>query len=179
MLNPKKKIYKALKWSQKYTQTDMVYLARGGFWLVLGQTITSLAALALTLALANLLSIKTLGTYRYVLSIAGILAIPTLSGMNTALLQAVSRGKEGSLISILKTKLKWGSLATLGSIGVAGYYFLQGNNTLALAFLIISLFIPLMNTFIIYESFLQGKKRFDIQNKYRIITQILATLIVS
>lgn len=174
----KQKIYKVLKWSQKYTKTDMVYLAKGGFWLILGQTTTSLAALALTLAFANLLSVKTLGTYRYILSIAGILAIPTLSGMDTALLQAVARGKEGSFIPILKTKLKWGVLAAIGSIGVAGYYFLQGNNTLALAFLIISCFIPLINTFIIYESFLQGKKMFGTQNKYRIITQISATCIV-
>ncbi|NQU82944.1 MAG: oligosaccharide flippase family protein [Parcubacteria group bacterium] len=178
MLNLKEKIYKVLKRSQKYTQTDMVYLAKGGFWLGLGQTITSLAALALTFAFANLLSAKTFGTYRYVLSVAGILAIPTLSGMNTALLQAVARGKEGSFIPILKTKLKWGTLASLGSIITGGYYLLQGNNTLGFAFLIISLFLPLINSFIIYESFWGGKKRFDIQNKYRIITHILATCIV-
>lgn len=178
MLNLKEKIYKVLKRSQKYTQTDMVYLAKGGFWLGLGQSVTSLAALALTFAFANLLSAKTFGTYRYVLSVAGILAIPTLSGMNTALLQAVARGKEGSFIPILKTKLKWGTLASLGSIITGGYYLLQGNNTLGFAFLIISLFLPLINSFIIYESFWGGKKRFDIQNKYRIITHILATCIV-
>lgn len=168
----KKKIYKLLRWSEKYTQTDMVYLAKGGFWLSLGQIITSGATFLLTLAFANLVPKQTLGTYRYVLSLAGILAIPTLYGMNTALLQAVARGKEGVFVPILKTKLRWGIWGSAASMAVAGYYFFKGNTTLTLCFLITAAFLPLLESFQIYGSFWAGRKRFDVQNKYCIITQV-------
>jgi len=172
----KKKIYKFLRRSQKYTQTDMVYLAKGGFWLGAGQTLTALSSFLLTLAFANLVPKETFGTYRFVLSLAGILAIPTLSGMNTALLQAVSRGKDGSFVPILKTKLKWGIIGSVASLALSGYYFFKGNITLTLCFLIVSAFLPLMESFKIYESFWQGRKQFDVQNKYRIVTHLTATL---
>ena len=61
----KQRIYKGLKWSQKYTQTDMVYLAKGGFWLGMGQIITGLASFLLTLAFANLVPKETFGTYKH------------------------------------------------------------------------------------------------------------------
>lgn len=172
----KQKIYNLLRWSQKYTQTDMVYLAKGGFWLNLGQVVSSAAGFLLAIAFANLLPKETYGTYRYVLSLASILAIPTLSGMNTAIVRAVAQGYEGSFIPALKTKLRWGVLSSLAGLGLAGYYFFQGNTTLTICFLIVAVFLPLMSSFTIYGSFWGGKKRFDIQSKYRIATEIFALL---
>jgi len=148
------------------------------FWLGMGQTITAVASFLLTLAFANLVPKETFGTYRFVLSLAGILAIPTLSGMNTALLQAVARGKDGSFMPILKTKLRWGILGSLGSIALGGYYFFKGNTTLTLCFLITAAFLPIFNSFQIHESFWAGRKKFDTQNKYRIITHITATAVL-
>lgn len=40
------RIYKLLRWSQRYTRTDMVYLAKGGTWLSLAQGVATLAGLA-------------------------------------------------------------------------------------------------------------------------------------
>ncbi len=99
--------------------------------------------------------------------------------MDIAFLQAVSRKKEGSFQKALKTKLKWGSLGIAGSIIIAIYYFLQGNNTLALSFVLISAFIPLLNSFSLYNFFWQGKKRFDIQNKIKSFVYIVSALTVS
>ena len=172
----KKKIYKALRWSQKYTKTDMVYLASGGFWLSFGQIITAVSSFLLTIAFANLVSKDTFGTYRFVLSLAGILTIPTLSGINTAILQAAARGKDGSFIPALKTKLRWGILGGIASLVVSLYYFLQGNTNLTISFLIIAAFVPVMDSFSIYESLWAGKRQFEIQNKYRAITNILSAV---
>jgi O-antigen/teichoic acid export membrane protein len=170
----KKKAKEILLWSQKYTKTDMIYLARGGFWLTLGQAISSLSSFLLAIAFANLLPKETYGTYKYILSIASILAIPTLSGIGTAVTQAVARGYEGSLIPALKTKIRWGILGGLASLILAGYYFYQGNTTLTISFLISAVFLPFMDSFGIYDSLLQGRKLFDISTKYFIISQIIA-----
>jgi O-antigen/teichoic acid export membrane protein len=167
-----------LRWSEKYFKTDMVYLARGGFWLTLGQTISSLSSFLLVVAFANLLPKETYGTYKYVLSIAGILAISTLSGMSTAIIQAVARGYEGSLVPALKTKIRWGLLGGLAGLILAGYYFYQGNITLTVSFLISAVFLPFMDSFGIYDAFLQGRKLFDISAKYGIISQIIAVIIL-
>ena len=170
----KQKIINILRWSQKYTKTDMVYLTVGGFWLTLGRIVFSISGFLLIIAFANLLSKETYGTYQYVLSVANILAIPTLSGMNNAMVRAIAQGYEGSLIPALKTQIRWGVLGGVASLGVAGYYFLNNNITLTVSFLIIAIFIPLMNPFSIYQSFWNGKKRFDIQAKYNIVIRILA-----
>jgi len=117
------RLYNLLRWSQKYTKTDMVYLAKGGSWLTLGQIVSTIASFLSAIAFANLLPRETYGQYKYILSITSILAIPTLAGINTAVIRAIARGYEGSFIPALKTKIKWGLLGGITSIGLAGYYY--------------------------------------------------------
>ncbi|MCL5011089.1 MAG: oligosaccharide flippase family protein [Patescibacteria group bacterium] len=170
----KEKIKNILLWSQKYTKTDMLYVARGGSWLLASQLVNFIANVVLTIALANLLPPQTYGLYRYVLSIVVILAIPCLSGMNSAVLRAASKDENDSFLPALKTKIKWGTLGGLASLLVGLYYFSQGNSTLTFCFLISACFIPLMNPFGLYESFLAGKKRFDLQSLYGIVNQAVS-----
>lgn len=161
--------------------TDLGYVARGGFWLTLGQIATSLSAFLLSIAFANLLPKETYGLYRYVLSVASILAIPTLAGLNTALVQAVARGYEGSFVPALKTKLRWGVLGALASIAVGGWYWLAGNPTLTFAFLIAAPFIPLMESLVLYDSFLAGKQAFRRASTWRVLAHVgaVGTLVVT
>ena len=130
----KQKLYNLLRRSEKYTKTDMVYLFKGGSWLTLGNIISSVSALLLTIAFANLITKETFGSYKYILSFVGILSIPTLFGMGTAVVRAVARGHEGSLISALKMKIRWGFWGSLIGILLSGYYYFQGNGILAIAF---------------------------------------------
>ena len=169
------KIYRLLRWSEKYTKTDMVYLAKGGFWLTLGQIISSLSSFLLAIAFANLLPKETYGTYKYVLSIVGILSIPTLAGMNTAVTRAVARGDEGSFLPALKSKIKWGLLGGISSLILAGYYYFNDNQALTFTFLITAIFIPFIDSFALYGALLQGKKKFDIASKYGILIKIIAS----
>ena len=172
------KIRRLLVWSQKYTQTDMVYLAEGGFWLTLGQMVSTAASFLLAIAFANLLDPITYGNYRYVLSLIGMLSVLTLTGMGIAITQATARGLEGSFYTGFKTKLKWGLLASLASIGLAGYYWLQGNNLLPIPLLISATFLPLMQASQVYKDLLIGKKLFDIQTKYSTLSQIISSGII-
>ncbi|MEK7658891.1 MAG: oligosaccharide flippase family protein [Patescibacteria group bacterium] len=172
----KQQIIGILRWIEKYSKTDMVYLASGGFWLALGKIIFNVSGFLLVIAFANFLPKQVYGTYQYVLSVAGILAIPTLSGMNTAIVRSVARGYEGSLLPALKTQLRWGVLGGIAGLIIAGYYFLNNNIALTTSFLIVAVFVPLMNSFMIYEAFWIGKKRFDIQVKYSAIIRIVSTI---
>ena len=96
----KTKIYKLLRWSEKYTKTDMVYLAKGASWLTSGQIISSFAIVLLAIAFANLIPRETYGTYKYVISVVGALSIFTLPGINTAVVQAVARHNDKCLIRL-------------------------------------------------------------------------------
>jgi len=173
-MNIKQPIYNLLRKSERYTKTDMVYLAKGGFWLTLGQVVSSLAAFLLAIAFANLLPKEIYGTYKYILSLLGILAIPTLSGMGTAVTRAVAQGYDGSFVPALKLKIKWGLFGGLASIGLAAYYYLNGNLQLTLAFLITAIFIPFMDAFTLYGALLQGKKEFAVATRYGIWIKIVA-----
>ncbi len=174
----KNKIYKLLRWSEKYTKTDMVYLASGGLWLTVGQIMSSLSSLLLAIAFANLLPRETYGVYKYVLSIVSILSIPTLSGMNTAVTQAVARGYDGSFLPALKTRIKWGVLGGVLSVGLAGYYFINGNTDLTISFLIASVFLPILDPLSSYSSILHGKKMFKQYSRYFILTKVFSVSIL-
>jgi len=177
-MNLKKIIYNFLIWSERYTKTDMIYLSKGGFWLFLGQFFYSISAFLTSLAFANLLPKETYGAYRYILSFASILSIPTLSQINTAIVQAVARGYKGSFIPALKTRLRYGVFGGVIGLFIAGYYFLNGNATLTICFLIAAVFVPLMNSLNIYESLLDGEKKFNIRSRYRIIIQFISASVL-
>ena len=174
----KQKFIKFLCWSQKYTETDMVYLTVGGFWLILGQFIYSASAFILSLVFANLLPKETYGAYKYILSFASILSIFTFSEINTSVTQAVARGYKGSFTSALKTRLYCGILGGIIGLFISGYYLLLNNTTMASCFLIAAVFAPIMNSFNIYESLLDGEKKFNVRTKYRIFLQLFTASIL-
>ncbi|MDD4290021.1 MAG: oligosaccharide flippase family protein [Patescibacteria group bacterium] len=179
MLNRiKNLIYKLLKKSEKYFKTDMIYLAKGGFWLTFGYVASSISAFLLAITFANLLSRETYGIYKYVLSIAGLLSITTLSGISTSITQAVARGYEKSLVPSIRTRIKWGLIGSIMGLGIAIYYYFQKNTVLTMSFLIISIFIPFMDSFAMYISYLNGKKEFKTGSKYAIITNIISTIVI-
>ena len=169
----KQKTKKVLIWSQKYTQTDMVYLAKGGFWLSLEQIFSTVSSFLLAIAFANLLEPATYGNYKYILSIVGLLTIFTLPGMGTAIIQASARGFEGSFYSAFKEKIKFGAIGSLSAIGLSIYYFLEGNYTLPIPLLISAIFLPLWQASTIYRGFLTSKKLFDVNVKYSTLTSII------
>lgn len=169
---------------EKFLQTDISYLAKGGTWITINNVVSSIASFLLLVAFANLLPKNTYGTYQYVLSIAGILSIPTLSGINTSMVQAVARGYGGSIKKGLLTKIRWGLLGGLASIFISAYYYLNENSTLSVLFLITAAFVPMMDSFKIYGSYLSGKKLFkyssiygSIINIFRVVSLFVALLL--
>lgn len=157
----KESIVRVLRWSEQYTKTDMVYFVKNSGWVFFGQLATSLSAFFIMVALANLVDKGEYGEYRFIIAIVLILAIFTLPGMNTALVQSTARGFEGQLAHIVYTRIRWGALATMVAGAISAYYFLQGNQGLGASLAIVALFIPFYGAYFSYFFYLHGKQLFN------------------
>lgn len=135
------------------------YLFDSGF-LAYSNLITSITSFGTVYIFANFIPQETFGTYKYVLSIASILSIFTLQGMNTAVAQSVSRGHENALKEGIRTKILFGSIGTAIGLVVSAYYFIQENSVLGSSFFVTALSIPFFGTFNLYRSYLNGKKEY-------------------
>lgn len=167
-----------LKATERYLQTDIRYLLFGGTWLGFARGIAMLFSFAAAVAFANLLPKETYGTYKYILSVAALLAIPALTGMTTAIIQSVAKGEYGSYLPGLRAKLTWGTLGSMGSIAVGAYYAFMGNWELGSAFLLAAPFIPLAEGFTLWESVLAGKKLFKDGAIYSVLVQAGTTIAI-
>lgn len=155
------RIRQILFWSQRYTHTDMLYVARGGFWLNLKQLSALAFSLVTAIAFANLVPKEVYGTYRFVLSLGGILGALTLSGMNTAVTRAVAQGYEGTFVRSLVVQARWAWVTVVASFATALYYFINGNPILGSAFIAFGILYPIYTVSNTYLAFLQGKKDFS------------------
>ncbi|HET8581142.1 MAG TPA: oligosaccharide flippase family protein [Candidatus Paceibacterota bacterium] len=172
-------VVRLLRWSEKYTKTDMVYLAKGGFWLVLAQVGSVLLSFALAVAFGHLAGQDTYGNYKYVISLAGLFTAFSLTGIGTAVTQATARGYEGSLRQGARLSLKWGWGVSVLALAVAGYYFFFEHDAfLAVALVIVAVCMPLMNAYSLFGSFLNGKKDFTRSSIYGVLNAALPTLIL-
>lgn len=164
-----------LNWFERIIRTDIRYLLRGGSWLLTGHGVSMVSSLALAIVFANLLPSHVYGTYKYVLSIAGILAVFTLPGINTYLAQAVARGAEKTLLPSIRLRISWGLGAAVLALGGAVYYFFNANIELAISLSIVALFIPFFDALGLYNTYLQGKRLFKISIQYFSSTQVAST----
>ena len=162
-----------LRWSEKYMKTDMVYLAKGGFWLMLGQAVSAAAGLLLAIGFANLLPSDVYGKYKFILSLAGIITTFTLTGMGTAVTQAVARGLEGVYRTGFWVQLKWSVFMMLVASGGATYYFLNGDRVVGFSLLIVGVSSPIIESASLYVAYLNGKKDFRAGARYGIVRSLI------
>src|SRR3989344_51478 len=177
----KEQLVRALRWSERYTGTDMVYLARGSFWLSSSSVITAIVSFLLALAFANLLTKDEYGVYKYILTLFGILCVACLRGMDTVVAQGAARGNDGTVIMGLWAKIRWSLLGSVGALIGAAYYFYNGNDTLGTALIFAAFFIPFMEPFGIFNAVLVGKKDFKLSSALGVAGQIAsaAALIIA
>ena len=175
MIRPlQEKTIQVLRWSEKYTGTDMVYLAQGSFWLSGSSIITGVISFGLALAFANLFTKDAYGTYKYILTLFGILCVACLRGMDTAVTQGAARGNDGTIITGLRAKIRWSLLGSVGALVIAAYYLHGGNTAVAWALVFAAMFIPFMEPFGIFNAVLVGKKNFRLSSLLGIAGQVIA-----
>ncbi len=173
----KSRLASFLRWSEKYTKMDMVYLTRGSFWSIAGQVSAALIALTLSVAMARYVPKDVYGQYKYVLAIVSVLSAFSLNGIGTAVLQSVARGFDGALADSFKANLRWSFVIFIGTLALGGYYLIAGNFTLGLGILIGGTATPFLGSFNLYAPFLSGKKDFAHQAWYAdFVTNIIPAL---
>lgn len=167
--------------SQRYTKTDMLYAARGGFWLVGSSVFGATVAFLVAVILGNALPREGYGVYKYVLAVMGLLGAFSLTGIGEALTRAYAEGKKGLLKPAFVKTLLWHLPAVLIALGASAYYHLKGNPFLSISMLAVALFSPLMAAFSTYNPYLFGKKLFRKQaifNTARLVLPSLALVLV-
>jgi O-antigen/teichoic acid export membrane protein len=162
-----------LRWSEQYIKTDMIYLAKTGWWINLDIVIISAVSLLLSIVFANALTPSTYGLYQYILSISALVTAVSLAGMNTAVTQAVARGYEGSFLHSIKEQIRWAPIPALLALLGSVYYFLQGNTEIGVGLLIITVLNPIISICNTYGAFLQGKKEFKQIFYFNLLTNLV------
>lgn len=160
MKNIKNRFISILRWSEKYTKTDMVYLVTSSFWMNSNTIITTILSFILYIAFANLIPKEIYGEYQFIISIGSVIGAITLTGINSAITQAVARNKEGSFKKSIPIQLRWGILPSIISLFISAYYFLNNNPAIATSVMVVGILIPVLNAFNTYSAFILGKKDF-------------------
>lgn len=165
-----------LRLLERYTKTDLGYLARGGFWLTLDEVIGSIVALGLSIAFAHFLPKEVYGTYRFLIALFWTLTACTVTGLPTAISQAVARGHEGAFRSSFSFSIRWSIPFALLALCGSGYYFYNANTELGLGLLIIAAFGPFMQTAYLWGPYCMGNKKFDLLAVCGIVFSIFPAL---
>lgn len=178
MRNLRNWTYNKLRASESFFKADMIYLAKGGFWLSMNHVIAMITGLGLSLAFANLFAKESFGTYKFILSMVGVLTAFSLTEIGTATTQAVARGFGGSLRQSFRINLKWGVGILLGGLGLSAYYYLNSNNLLSLSFLLAGVTSPVTASASLYGAYLLGKKDFRRISLYGMIHNTAPAIIL-
>lgn len=149
-----------LVWSGKRLRTDLVYLAKGGFWLTLRLVLGMVFSFTSAVVFGRLIEKTTYGDYKYLLSVSGIISSLMLTGLGSAVTQAIARGHDGTLIKAFWLNLKWSGFAFIASLAMAGYYVWIGNIPFAIAFVIIAVTTPLFRGLQLSLAYFNGKRQF-------------------
>jgi O-antigen/teichoic acid export membrane protein len=168
--------YRVLRWSERYTKTDMTYLAKSGGWLVTGQVVLMGVSLAVAIVFGHFVSTDAYGNYKYALTLASILGVLSLSGLATSVTQSAAKGYEGALAQGFSLNMRSSLLLAAAALAGALWSFLAGNNFVAASLVIIAVFAPLLNSFTLYSSYLIGLKDFKQDTIYNIIDGALPAL---
>ncbi|MCK5591475.1 MAG: oligosaccharide flippase family protein [Candidatus Pacebacteria bacterium] len=163
---------------QRILKTDIHYLAKGGFWLVVGQIVSLFSLLFLSMFFAKKLPLETYGTYKYTLSLIGIFSSVSLTGIITAVIQSTARGFEGFFLKSSKIYLKWSLPFFVLTVGGAIYYYIQGNMIIAGSLTVGAILNPILQSFNFYSSFLSGRKDFKTNAFLSILKNVFITVIL-
>ncbi|HUO50620.1 MAG TPA: oligosaccharide flippase family protein [Candidatus Paceibacterota bacterium] len=174
----KQKLMRLLRWSEQYTRTDMVYLATSGFWLTVGQVGAIIFSLALAIIFGHFATQDTYGNYKYVINIGSLLSALSLSGMGTAVTRASAQKKDGVLSQGFRLNLQWSFPMVIAGLFASAYYYHAGNTFAGSGIALVSIILPIINSFTLYDQFLIGKREFRLDVLFSVGSLAVTTSLI-
>ena len=172
-------ITKINEWGKKY-QVDLAYIIKNEFWVYLKLGISLIIGLAVSVAFARLASKEVYGQYNFILAILAIASLLSIPGLNNAVLRSTARGNDGNYKQAVKTSFLWSLLGIPALLGIGAYYYYYDSQIIGICLMMSSIFFPFIYAPNTWDSFLVGKKRFDLTARYGIIqSSISAAAIIA
>jgi len=156
------------EYGRKY-RIDLAYVIKNEFWVYLRQGISLIIALAVSVSFARLAPKEVYGQYNFILAILAIASLLSIPGLNSAVLRSTARGYQGSYKQAVKTSFLWSLLGIPALLGVGAYYYYYSTQIIGICLMMSSIFFPFIYAPNTWDSFLTGKKRFDLTARYGII----------
>jgi len=155
------------EYSKRY-QIDLDYVIRNEFWVYFRLGISLLIGLGVTIAFARLVPKEVYGQYTFILAILGIISLFSIPGLNNAVMRSTARGNEGNYEKAVKTSFLWSLLGIPALLGLGAYYYYFDSIVIGFGFMVCSVFFPFIYAPNTWDSFLVGKKRFDLRARWGI-----------
>lgn len=165
------------KYGSKFN-LDLAYFIKNGFWVTIRQIISACAGLAMAIVFTRLSTQEVFGQYQFILSLLAIISIISIPGLNTSLIQSVSRGYDGDYKETVRISFYWSLFGVPMFIILGIYYYFYQSQVLGISLMISSLFFPFFYSTNTWDSFLQGKKRFDIATLYASMQSTVSAVLI-
>lgn len=153
-------------------------LIKDGVLMGIRQIAIMAIGLAFTVLFTRIASKETFGQYQLILSIIATVSIVSVSGLNTSVLQAVARGYEGTYKKAVGMRFRWSLLGIPVLLTIGSCYIINQQLELGYLFLLSSAFFPFLYSTNTWESYLQGKEKFDTLTKYSIIRAFFSSALL-
>jgi len=147
---------------------------RNEFWVYFRLGVSLLIGLGVTIVFARLAPKEVFGQYTFILAILGIIALFSIPGLNNAVLRSTARGNEGNYEKAVKTSFLWSLLGIPALLGLGAYYYYFDSAVIGFGFMVCSVFFPFIYAPNTWDSFLIGKKRFDLRARWGIIQSAIS-----
>lgn len=161
-----------------FFQIDMRKILMRGSYLLSGQVVGNIFSLLIALAAAHFITKELYGTYRYVLSIVGLVSVFSLTGLSTAIIRSTARGHDSLYTHSIRKSLLWSLPAILIGLGVGVWYYAHNNTVLGFSIGLGSIIFPCIQALLLYRSFLNGKEYFQALMRSNIIYSVITSVAV-
>lgn len=168
----RRKIYNISKKTGDKLGFDLPYFVENGFWVLLSQFVNMAASFAVSVVFARYLPKEIFGEYQLVISIVGILAIISYSGLNTSILRSVAKGYDYSYLSAVKFSFKKSLVAVPVFTGISIWYYFKDKPEISVVFIIAGLLFTFIYAHRKWGAYLQGKQQYEKVVKRQIIQNI-------